>query len=228
MATFPKDELITAKDLTHLTKNAGSLLKSATSATVNGEKTCGSKPSSDDKKRLKLTTIAALKMAGRLLCHLTEPTFNIMLLPTLTLPLMLGRFRPLCFVSMSHVVHATILDLGWHFSSCLFQRHSSVALFRDGGWVIEKQKHAWSGHVFVPRMPLVFNGQFRIGKLNLPNEAVCKWLILAMISLRFSYVCYIPDTQVKRAEGNCVGSVAAYAQDGSGSWLIRLYPDSWR
>ena len=83
--------------------------------------------------------IQALKVAGRLLRHRTEPTFNIMLLPTLTLPLMLGRFRPLCFVSMSRGVHTTILDLGWHFTSCLFQRHSSLALFLDGGWVIENK-----------------------------------------------------------------------------------------
>ena len=92
--------------------------------------------------------IQALKLAGRLLRRSTEPAFNIMLLPTLTLPLMLGRFRPLCFVSISRG-NTTILDLGWHFSSCLFQRHSSVALFLDGGWVVEKLKHAWFGHVTV-------------------------------------------------------------------------------
>ena len=160
-------------------------------------------------------------MVGPLLLYRTKPTSNIMmLLPTLALPLMLGRFRPLCCVSLSRGVLQQLI-WGGILSSCLFQRHSSLALFLDGGWVIENK------NLHLPCLGF-FNGQFRIGKLNLPNEAVCKWLILAMISLRFSYVCYIPDTQVKRAEGNCVGSVAAYAQDGSGSWLIRLYPDSWR
>ena len=54
-----------------------------------------------------------------------------------------------------------------------------------GHW---KQKHAWSGHVIVPRMPLVFNGQFRIGKLNLPNEAVCKWLYIYIYIFIYIYI----------------------------------------
>ena len=76
MATFPDDELITAKDLTYLTKNAGSLLKNATSATVNGaplgqvltahagaaKRASGSKPTSHDKRKLKLTAKALLAL----------------------------------------------------------------------------------------------------------------------------------------------------------------------
>ena len=76
MATLPDDELFTSKDLTYLTKNAGSLLKNASSATVNGvplsqvltahagaaKKASGSKPSSHDKKRLKLTAKALLAL----------------------------------------------------------------------------------------------------------------------------------------------------------------------